>query len=215
MKNKKEIKELLIKKGIELEIMPIKKAEDLEMRMYNLVIYNVSGIQAGIQSYHAGIEYAMDIIRNLIKNPSNKEYAEKFLKWGNKWKTVIIKNGGTSNDGTTGMYGFEPMKGSLNTYYDSLLEQGIKTSPFYEPDLNNAMTAIAFLTDERVFNRKLYPNFKDYIVTLYGKIETYTTYETHTIEKTYPDEYELWCEIIGETNIWLRENIQPLPLARN
>ena len=199
----------------EIEILPIKDEKDLELRMYNLVIYNISGIQAGIQSYHAGIEYAMDIIRNLIANPSNIEYAEKFLQWGNKWKTVIIKNGGTTNSGENGMYEFEAMKGSLNNYYDMIQEQGIKVSPFYEPDLNNAMTAIAFLVDERVFNKKLYPDFRDYVLHKHGQINTFTTNRVHTIEESYATDYNHWCEVIGEKNIWLRDNIQRISLANN
>lgn len=212
----------------ELEILPIKKEEDLELRMYNLVIYNISGIQAGIQSLHATVEYSNKILSKILSHlkekidyeskpeyVANVEHAEFYLKWSQKWKTVIIKNGGTSNNGVDGVYGFEPMKGSLNNYYDMLQERDIKVSPFYEPDLNNAMTAIAFLVDERVFNRTLYPNFRDYILGKYGKITTYTTNRVHTIEESYVDDYKYWCEVIGENNLWLRDNIQRIGLANN
>lgn len=188
----------------EIEVLPIKKEEDLELRMYNLVIYNISGIQAGIQSYHAGIEYAQQHFNDPV-----------YQRWADKWKTVIIKNGGTTNDGTEGVYGYEAMKGSLNGYYDMLVEQEIKVVPFYEPDLNNAMTSIAFLVDERVFNRTLYPNFGDYVLHKHGQINTFTTNRAHTVEESYAKDYKHWCEVIGEKNVWLRDNIQRIGLANN
>lgn len=188
----------------EVEILPIKNEKDLELRMYNLTIYNISSIQCGIQSYHAGIEYA-------------RKYGndESFKLWADKWKTLIIKNGGTTNNGELGVYGYEAMKGSLNNYYDQIIEQGIKAVPFYEPDLNNAMTSIAFIVDERVFNKKLYPDFNTYINNKYDVIEAPKEGESRDWKVRFSDDYIFWMSIIGEKNIWLRENIQPLSLASN
>ena len=177
-----------------------KNLDELELRMYNLAIYNISGIQAGIQSYHAGMEYAVDIIEHLIAY-SDPEYAKEFLKWAKEWKTVIIKNGGTSNSGEKGIYGFPATKGSLNTYYDMLLEQNIKTLPFYEPDINNALTSICFIVDERVWDKKSDGNYPDY------NSETADFYDMS---------YDEWVDYIGgERNLFLRNVIQPLPLASN
>lgn len=196
MNNKKE----------RIEILPIKKEEDLEIRMYNLTIYNISGIQAGIQSYHAGIEYAQKHFND-----------EKYQRWATRWKTVIIKNGGTSNSGERGVYGFEAMKGSLNSYYDDMVELGIDVVPFYEPDLNNAMTSIAFLVDERVFDKKSYPDFKTYLYSVTGHLE-HTHINVTSLDsliETYEEKYNHWCKVIGDKNIWLRENIQKIGLANN
>lgn len=54
-------------------------------------------------------------------------------------------NGGTTNNDNINL-------GSLNEIRLSLIDHGIKFSEFYEPDLNNSLTAICFLLDERVFN---------------------------------------------------------------
>ena len=187
----------------QIEILPIKKEEELEIRMYNLVIYNISGIQAGIQSYHAGIEYAQKYFND-----------EDYQKWATKYKTVIIKNGGTTNSGTEGVYGFNPMKGSLNNYYDMLQEKNIKVSAFYEPDLNNAMTSIEFLVDERVLNKKSYPDFNKYLMSKYGSLDP-RKISCGLIELQYPEDYKHWLGVIGEKNLWLRENIQKIGLANN
>jgi len=34
---------------------------------------------------------------------------------------------------------------------------------FFEPNLNNALTAICLIVDERVFNREEYPDFYDWV----------------------------------------------------
>lgn len=64
------------------------KKKQLELKMYGLVIYQLSGIQQGIQFDHAKDEYAE-------KYGKDKSY----LEYRKKHKTVIVLNGGTSNDG--------------------------------------------------------------------------------------------------------------------
>lgn len=99
----------------------------LPQRMYHFVMYNLSGIQKGIQSYHSGIEYA-----NAYGQDKN------YLQWANVDKTVIILDGGGS--------------GNMLRLAEQLWGYGIKHANFYEPDLNNAMSAIAFLVPENVYN---------------------------------------------------------------
>lgn len=106
----------------------------LEKRMYFFTIYQLSGIQAGIQCGHAALEYA-------YKYKDDPDYID-FIE---NWKTWIILNGGTTNNDNINL-------GSLNEIRLSLIDHGIKFSEFYEPDLNNSLTAICFLLDERVFN---------------------------------------------------------------
>lgn len=50
--------------------------------------------------------------------------------------------------------------GSIQKYEQSLRENKIKHECFFEPDLNDTMTGIVFLVDERVFNREKYPDFE-------------------------------------------------------
>lgn len=96
------------------------------MRMYFLTMYNLSGIQKGIQAGHAALEYAYeyagtDDYQNFIRNH----------------KTFIVLNGGTS--------------GTMEEHRKTLLAMGIKHSIFREPDLNNSLSAIAFLVPENVY----------------------------------------------------------------
>lgn len=121
--------------------------------MYFFVPYQLTGIQQGIQAGHAALEYA-----NRFHN------SELFQDFINNHKTWVILNGGTTNVGYQG-----EGKGTLDLIWTSLinynvsarLDDKIDAERFHEPDLNNAMTAVCFICDEQVFNRELYPDFKD------------------------------------------------------
>jgi hypothetical protein len=123
---------------------------NLELRMYGLVAYQLSGsIHAGIQFGHAVVEYG--------RLCDSIEIQQKLYNdWADNWKTFIILNGGTTNTKislTDGM----PL-GSLNKRMFTLLEIGIPFATFYEPDLGDQLTAIVFIVDERVFKKTKYPD---------------------------------------------------------
>ncbi len=120
-----------------------------ELRMYFLVMYNLSPIQQGIQALHAIVEY-------FLKHWKDKE----FWRWALRYKTVIVLNGGTSNKGHHSEYGESKQLGSMENHFQTLKTNKIKCAAFYEPDLNHSCSAIAFLVDERVFNKKDYPDFE-------------------------------------------------------
>ena len=120
--------------------------EELEYRMYHLVIYQLSGIQIGIQASHARDEYAEAFDQD-----------EDFKSWRKTHKTVILLNGGTTNSIGFDPYSLRPYTGSMQLHMKSLEMLDLKYVEFQEPDLNNAVTAIAFLLDERVFNKEKYP----------------------------------------------------------
>ena len=54
--------------------------------------------------------------------------------------------------------------GTLDQIGDSLLENDVQFAYFQEPDLNDALTALCFIVDERVFNKEDYPDFVKYLV---------------------------------------------------
>ena len=112
-----------------------------EIRMYGLVPYNISPIQQAIQFGHAVVEYSQEHFHD-------REYQE----WARDWKTFIILNGGTTNMNSARM-------GSLNQHTFTLNENGVKFAIFNEPDLGDQLTAITFLVDERVFDKKKYPDY--------------------------------------------------------
>ena len=186
--------------------------KELELRMYFFVPYNVSEIAKGIQSGHASLEYVLryglsDEVVNFLTN----------------WKTWIILNGGTTNDERD----FKDIpKGTLNQIADQLQENDIKFSYFREPDLNYALTAICFIVDERVFNKKDYPNFVDYLIEskkhsthLNGLYDYDDDFLLEKMGKTelvmqFPDYYKSWIRSIGGIkNEFLRELISDKKLA--
>jgi hypothetical protein len=178
--------------------MPRKTAMYLEYRMYGLVPYNLSPIQQGIQFGHAVVEYQQN-----IKGLTNLE--KIYDKWAKQDKTFIILNGGTTNNTLDKL-------GTLNQHLRTLIDNGVATSVFHEPDLGDQLTAIVFLVDERVFNRTLYPDFQEEKLP-YGVRKPSKKVETELEERNEAN-YEKWVDKIGgPTNALLREFLKPLRLA--
>lgn len=156
--------------------------ENLEKRMYFFVIYQLTGIQKSIQCGHSVEQYAHN-------NATDPEY----LDYVKNWRTWIVLDGGTTNSNVKSF-------GTLNQILISLRENNIKHGYFHEPDLNNALTSVCFLADERVFNLDKYPDY-----------ETYVDYN----QNDYMN-YKDWVEYIGgEYNLFLRELIKYKKLASN
>ena len=146
-----EFKTLISEFEVKYNSTPRKPEKYLELRMYGLVPYNLSPIQQGIQFNHANDAYSLEWGTN----------NQKYDWFRTEWKTNILLNGGTSNEGHLVRHGFkhEMYYGSMQQHLVDLKTNNIKVSTFYEPDLNSMLTAIVFLVDERVFNKKLYPDY--------------------------------------------------------
>lgn len=145
-------------------------------KMYHLTMYNLSDIQKGIQSYHSGIEYA-----------SRYGDTKEFKTWMNFDKTVIILDGGTSQ--------------SMEEHQQFLSDNNIKHSYFREPDLNNSLSAIAFLVPHQVFDRDRYMDFQyfhDAIIENNHNVNTVLEYRKY---------------MNGAENVILREFINKFNLA--
>lgn len=105
-----------------------------EKRMYVLVPYNLSEIQKGIQAAHAIAEYS-----ELMYGENDYRATEdlpKYIDWAENWKTIIVLNGGTTGNNST-----------MEKYTIDLEKLDVYFSIFREPDLNDAMTAVAFVVD--------------------------------------------------------------------
>jgi hypothetical protein len=185
------------------------EVEVLELRMYFFVPYNISPIQQGIQAGHALGRHCLKYGRH-DPNHIVWDFLEKF-------ETFVILNGGTTNDERD----FEMIPaGSLNLIGDQLQENDIEFAFMIEPDLNHALTALSFICDERVFNRKDYPDFVDYIfdVKMYpearGNVpeQNYIMIKMQSAEKQqemFPEYYKEWVRFIGGIkNVFLRELIK-------
>lgn len=186
------------------ETLPVKPEKFLELRMYGLVPYNLSPIQQGIQFNHANDNYTL--------NYSGDDDYNRFLT---EWKTNILLNGGTSNEGHMVRQGFkeEMYVGTMQQHLKDLLANGIKVATFYEPDLNSMLTAIVFLVDERVFNKKLYPDFI-YPESPLGGFGDVSEQQLLTRFSAIEKDREKWVESIGgPKNEFLREFLRDKRLA--
>lgn len=150
--------------------------------MYFFVPYNLSPIQQGIQAGHAALRFA-------IQHPEEaKDFVENHETW-------VILNGGTTNSSPD-----EEHRGSLNVILDELTKAGVKRSYFEEPDLNNALSAVCFIADERVYDKENYPDWDG----------------SEWAEKDVKVEphYSYWVESIGgKQNAFLRELLNGKKLA--
>ena len=177
--------------------------EELELRMYFFVPYNLSPIQQGIQAGHAALEYAHKF--------HNTELFQKFMNN----KTWIILNGGTTNY----------KNGTLNQINEDLWAKDIPHSLFHEPDLNDALTAICFIVDERVFNKERYPNFMDWLldVKMYREALNVLPHANERFlrnlsdeksKELFPEFFDQWTEFIGgQKNLFLRDLLKNKKLA--
>lgn len=185
--------------------------EKLELRMYGFVPYNISEIQKGIQFGHAVVEYG-------LQNFHTTEY----LDWAKYWKTFIILNGGTSNH-SMNRYNEEEYVGSMETLLEELNSNDVKLATFYEPDLNDMLSGIVFIIDERVFNRKKYLDFGDWFMHTNFSYLQDNMIQPNKLERmrldgyfeTTDDEeekkfYQDWVDYVGgDKNVFLRDFLNP------
>jgi len=197
----------------------------MELRMYGLVNYQLTGIQQGIQFGHAVVEYgqevkSFDLINNIELN--------KYNDWADSWKTFIVLGGGTTNINPDRL-------GTLNQHLQTLKDNNILCSPFYEPDLGDQLTSIVFIVDERVFNREKYPDFIDWYILnvdvkeaisngLNSSFRTATEFAKFTekmiVDKTVSSlkcdqvNYDKWVNFVGgQKNVFLRSFLKNFRLA--
>jgi hypothetical protein len=199
----------------------------IELRMYGLTPYQLNGRQIGIQYGHGTDEYALKIIKCILgKNLSvSAEEVERYLDWLENWKTYIVLNGGTTSTNETS-------PGTLNLHLQTLKDNGIFSTEFYEPDLGDQLTSVNFIVDERVFkkdeNKKyVYLEFEDWIFD----IMTHPSFQMNTHDdkkfirtvrgacknsdsKELRDYYQAWVDYMGgEKNVFLRGFLENFRLA--
>lgn len=196
--------------------------DKLELRMYGLVPFNISPIQQAIQFGHAVVEYGqkVKIPQSISKMSINSSCI--YDDWADNWKTFIILNGGVSNH-SINRYSKEEYIGTMEKNLQLLQEQNIDLATFYEPDLNDMLSAIVFIVDERVFSRKKYPDFEDWVIENYGdlvKTDYYTSSYMlaqqikNSDSKRDKKVYDEWVKLIGgDKNVFLRDFLKNFKLA--
>lgn len=184
--------------------IPEEETSQYELRGYGLLPYNIKPIQAGIQYSHSIVEY---VVEN-YQTPAFK----LFLEWAKKFKTAVLLDGGTSCHSKT-HYSEEEYVGTMEKHLQALTENGIKFSTFYEPDMNNMLAGIFLIVDERVFNKRKYPDFGYY----YDEIKNeFLPNSVHYTPKNISNEYYVeWLKSVGgEKNVFLRNYLGKLPSWR-
>lgn len=116
----------------------IKNNDRLIYRMYCINIRHLSGVNKAVQANHSSVEY--------VWKYKNEKYLEHYI---NEDKTTIMVDGGTHQD--------------MCDIQQTLKTAGINHTYFIEPDLNNCMTAITLVADERVWDRENYMSYKDFV----------------------------------------------------
>lgn len=179
------------------------KKDRIKYRMYGFVPYNISDIQKGIQFGHAVVEYA-------FQHSGTKEFKE----FAREDKTFIILNGGTTNNNEPS--GMSSIVAELNN-----LPAKFKFAVFNEPDLNDALSGVAFLVDSRVWDRETYPcpvdDVSGFYKVPYADRERWLKSQEnflHTSGRNLVKEYKDWVKSIGgETNAFLRYYLSQFKLA--
>lgn len=183
--------------------------EKLELRMYGFVPYNISEIQKGIQFGHACVEYGL-----------NNFHSNQYLDWAKYHKTFIILNGGTSNHVDS------EYVGSMEGILEELKKNDITLATFNEPDLNDMLSGIVFIIDEKVFNREVYLDFGDWVMKNHFQYLKNNMLTDRKIERMRKEGYFLtgnedekklysdWVDFVGgEKNVFLRDYLKNAKLA--
>jgi hypothetical protein len=133
-----------------------------KFRMYFLVMRNIGEKDKGIQCGHAMGEY-------LLMYFHNKE-VQDFLIYDKTW---IMLNGGVSNHETElfeNIYSHTVIDaggniGSMEQHWNYIVTElpYLNVARFFEPDLNNALSAICFILPDRIFDKENFPDFKDWV----------------------------------------------------
>lgn len=181
--------------GVDGECKIDSDLKKIDNRMYVFVERHLSPLDKGIQSAHAVVEYA-----NLFGEE------EEYKLWSRENKTLILLNGGVVSD--------------LEKIANDLFEDEIKFSVFKEPDMNNIITSVAVLVDEKVYNKKDYPDFsiwrdKKYPIRPMHAMYCTGDFDVDPNDFTYSKHYSEWLEnVIGDKkNAMLRELITSKRLA--
>jgi hypothetical protein len=192
----------------------------LELRMYGLTPYNISPIQQGIQFGHAVVEYGQKM---KYLGEHNQSLNTQYNDWADNWKTFIILNGGVSNHSVNRYSDTEDFFGSMEKNLKLLEDNDVEIGTFYEPDLNDMLSGIVFIVDERIFNKKDYPDFSDWLMsskyaelirTFDTDVNTIAEYIKNSTNKEDQKAYKEWINLVGgEKNVFLRDFLKNFRLA--
>lgn len=109
-------------------------------RMYCFVLRQLSPIQKGIQAAHSIAEY---MLRHRHENRTDM--------WGYSDKTIVLLDGGDANE--------------LEDTFRKISETGVPAAEFREDSLKGLLTAFCLIADEKVWNKKAYPDYNGVVAS--------------------------------------------------
>ena len=118
----------------------------MELRLYSLVNFYISGMHVGIQTGHAAVDLVRKYssILDLQGGRITEQQMELVTEWADNHKTFICLNGGDS--------------GSVTAAASILDESGFPWVEFREPGLDNAQTCVAVVLPECIFGaQRIFP----------------------------------------------------------
>jgi hypothetical protein len=199
--------------------------DKLELRLYGLVPYNISPIQQGIQYGHSKDEYALYMFEMLEKGLDSFDSEsllvyKNFKDWLKNWKTYIVLNGGTTNNNPDRL-------GSLNKHLQTLKDNQVFCSEFYEIDLGDQLTGVDFIVDERVFGKNedgsykwlefedwIWDNTTDYLLFENIKPRQLKLFCQKSENNDLRQLYDNWVLYMGgDKNVFLRSFLKQFRLA--
>ena len=181
--------------------------KDLEKKIYVFVPYNISDKQKGIQALHGAQKYD----RKYEGSTMLHDFIDNHM-------TCIMLDGGTTNSHPERL-------GTLNIILQEILDfnnrsenEYIPFSYFEEPDLNDALTAVAFIADERVFDYDTYLEFFTWLtevkmtpeasLIMVKKNPQMRRYTPEQFKDLFPEYYNEWVKIVlGGYDIELLRNL--------
>lgn len=173
--------------------------KELELKMCFFVLNQLNDLEKGIQCGKSALRY---VRKYATENPIVWEFVDMHEKW------EILECPSTNDE-----YDYDNIViGDLNKIGESLYANGVDFSIFRDTNLNNSLTSICFIVDERVFNKEDYPDFENYLM---DKISYVTTKEfidsqpLKELKESFHVEYKEWIRLIGGIkNEFLRELIK-------
>lgn len=148
--------------------------------MYMLVLPSLSSIQKGIQAMHALEEY------HIIYGETKELY-----KWGRNDKAIKILN-------------VESLE-KLTEIKKELVKREIRFSYFNEEGLNDLLTALCLIVEDKVYDCEQYPDYHTWCFNNHIDAEIMLPTDPPKFERN-KENYSKWLEFIGgESNEFLKE----------
>lgn len=117
------------------------------MRAYFFTNMYLSSIQHGIQSAHCLHEMFRKYQEYNVNHVSDRAHEKMLYNWADHHKTIIVKNGGPSDQ--------------MKKINEICSKMNLPNACFYEPSLDNALTCVGVIVPARLYDRNIVNQFSE------------------------------------------------------